>query len=161
MMEPELSNVVNAVAAILKQDNRAVAVQTTKLPCHQLVQHVPLSVSHYVYVTQDGELHFNKTNYKDHSIAVPEPITNTGTKQHPQNYVTPVITKGTSHFDLISCKNWDCLEIWYVFTLVTLDFQFTQYPRGRMHYSIILEVFTVPHIFLASPRGIMQSLHGV
>ena len=103
-MEPDPNNVVNAVAAILERDNRAVAVLATKSPCHQSVSHVPLNVGHYVYVTQDGGLHFNETNSKDHSITVLEPIANASTQKHPQNDVTLVITKGTSHFDLISRK---------------------------------------------------------
>jgi hypothetical protein len=98
---PTPGNVINAVATILMRDERAVAAT---VPDSKSV----LNGSHcYVYVIEDVEPQFECANFKDHGITT----AHTDAKQHPRATNNVVITKGTSHFDLISDENWDCLKI--------------------------------------------------
>jgi hypothetical protein len=88
------SNVLNAVAAILVRDYRMVAAVAS--------DSVPRGSDLNVYVMQDVEPQFND---KEHGITVLAAIANTDTMDGFQTSNNTIITKGKSHFSLISDEN--------------------------------------------------------
>jgi hypothetical protein len=99
---PDPSNVINAVAAILMRDYRAVAAA---IPGYEYALNGP---DCYVYVIEDEKPQFEGMNFKDRNTTV---VATTDPMQHLQTSDNVIITKGISHFDLISDKSWDCLKI--------------------------------------------------
>jgi hypothetical protein len=118
---PTPGNVINAVAAILMQDERVVAaaVPDSKSVLNESRCHV--------YVIEDVEPQFECASFKDHGVT----IAHTDAKQHPQTSDNVMITKGTSHFDLISGENWNCLKIPYVFLPLLLMILIHPYFRNK------------------------------
>lgn len=113
-----LSAKIDAVAEILVRDHRAVAVAVPNSPYHQLAPYVLRGSALQVYVIQDEELQCKDAQLRDHDITV-TPISNADMGWHqrsedidrcpqPSSYI---LTKGISHFDVISDGHWECLNI--------------------------------------------------
>lgn len=103
---------INAVAQILLRNYRAVTVAVPNSSWHQPTPSaLNTGAGFQVYAIQDEELQSENINFKDHGITVLPPITNTGDSQRLQTSGHAIITKGASHFGLISNTNWECLTI--------------------------------------------------
>lgn len=112
-----LSSAINALAGILIRDHRAVAVVVPSSPYHQPPPSVLRGTALQVYAIQDEELQCEDVQLRDHDITVVTPIPNADTGWYqrseggcpqPSNYM---LTKGKSHFQVISDLHWECLNI--------------------------------------------------
>jgi hypothetical protein len=107
---PEASSMIHALSSILVRDYRDVAVALPNSQYHPSSSSGHSSVLQ-VYVMQDDDLQFENMVVRDYGVAALTPIENAGTKEYRETSGNIVITKGTSHFDLISNDNWKCLTI--------------------------------------------------
>ena len=103
---PEMGAIIQALSAVLVRDYRVVAVALPNSHYHPSTSfgHGGSSLQAYVMQDENGQ-------FRGHKATVLTPIENAGTKQYRQTSDSLVITKGVSHFDLISNDNWKCLTI--------------------------------------------------
>ena len=107
---PEASSIIHALSLILVRDYQDIAVALPNSQYHPSASSVHSSILQ-VYVMQDDDLQFEDTVVRDYDVVALTPIENAGTKEYRETSNNIVITKGTSHFDLISNNNWKCLTI--------------------------------------------------